>query len=209
MLDAVIFDFDGTLADTRAITYDVYIALAKKHDITPLAKHDFEALGKLPIRTRLKKHGVRIYHLPKLIKSALPMYKARIKEAQFYPLKMTLDALHKQGIKLAIVSSNDKETIEAFLTLHNLTMFDCIIGKAPVFGKAGAIKRALKQLNVSKQATLYVGDERRDIEACQKLSLKIIAVGWGYDDATLLKVSNPTYYVEDVSKLHDVLMQHH
>lgn len=209
MLEAVIFDFDGTLADTRAITYDVYTDLAAKHNITPLSKSAFEALGALPIRKRLKKHGVSIYRLPKLIKSALPIYKKRIKEAKFYPIKATLNALKARNIKLAIVSSNAPETIASFLAIHDLSMFDCIIGKAPVFGKSRAIKRALKTLDVSKNSTLYVGDERRDIDACHKISLPIIAVGWGYDDAALLKEANPTHYAEQPETLYELLINNH
>ena len=31
--ELVIFDFDGTLADTKEIAYTVYTEIAKKHDI--------------------------------------------------------------------------------------------------------------------------------------------------------------------------------
>jgi phosphoglycolate phosphatase len=49
----------------------------------------------------------------------------------------------------------------------------------------------MRQLGLQTDELLYVGDELRDIEACKKAGVRIVAVAWGYDPLPLLVSGNP------------------
>jgi phosphoglycolate phosphatase len=52
---------------------------------------------------------------------------------------------------------------------------------------------------------LYVGDEVRDIQACKKSFVKIIAVTWGFDIPDVLKSHNPDFLVSTPKEILDII----
>jgi phosphoglycolate phosphatase len=54
----------------------------------------------------------------------------------------------------------------------------------------------MKKYRVTAEEILYVGDEHRDIEACQKTGVKMAAVTWGFDPLSLLQRGGPDYIAD-------------
>ena len=52
---------------------------------------------------------------------------------------------------------------------------------ARIFGKEKLFNKFLKKESIEKKNIIYVGDEIRDILACQKVGIKIISVTWGFN----------------------------
>jgi phosphoglycolate phosphatase-like HAD superfamily hydrolase len=56
-----------------------------------------------------------------------------------------------------------------------------------LFGKSRALSQALSKEHLDPREVIYIGDEVRDVEACQKCGLNVIAVTWGLNSQTALR----------------------
>jgi phosphoglycolate phosphatase len=53
------------------------------------------------------------------------------------------------------------------------------------------LTQVLKKQKIDKTEAIYVGDEIRDIEAAQKVGMKIISVTWGFNAKESLQKFHP------------------
>jgi phosphoglycolate phosphatase len=202
MKKLLIFDFDGTIANTLNVMYEIYKIMAKKYKLDILTKEAFIAYKKLPILERLQKQNIPLYAIPKIIRDSQKLQMTFLTEAKpFEGIKDVLNEL-KTMYTLIIVSSNKKDFIKAFLKTHDMKVFEKVYGKAEIFGKAKKIKKALKKMHAEVTDTIYIGDETRDLKACQELNLDIISVSYGYDDKALLLAEGAMHIID---KPHDLI----
>lgn len=209
MKKLLIFDFDGTIANTLNGMYEIYKIIAKKYNIDVLSKEAFIEYKKLPILERLQKQNVPFYAIPKIIRDSQKLQMTYLSEANpFEGMKDVLNTL-KTMYTLIIVSSNKKDFIKAFLKTHDMMVFNKIYGKAEIFGKAKKIKKALKKMHAQVTDTIYIGDETRDVVACRELHLDIISVSYGYDDKSLLVAEGATHIIDTPSALLSAISSFH
>jgi len=203
----ILFDFDGTIADTKSIAFKAYQVIAKHYGIEMESEAQMNALNQLSIKDRLKAYNVPLYKVPTLIKKSSEILHETIQEAQIFEgMEALLRTLKAKGHTIAIVSSNRKSIIEAFLNSHQLDIFDALIGKAPMFKKEKSIKKMMKHFHAKKHETIYIGDEVRDIEASKRLGIDVLGVAWGYDAQSLLKASAPNNLFDTVDDLTKYLL---
>jgi phosphoglycolate phosphatase len=201
----IIFDFDGTLADSfwHNISLLTQLSLFKKTKLP--SKDEIEAL-----RNHTAQEVLALFNISKI---KLLFYTWRIHRVlkntsaqvnTFDDIKVTLQKLKELGYTLLILTSNAKETVANFMRQHNINYFDEIYSEKNFFGKDKALKKVIKTRNLNVADVYYVGDETRDIEACKKVGVKIIAVTWGYNTEQLLRKFNPDFIVNyplDIIKL--------
>lgn len=194
MFKHVIFDFDGTIADSIDLSLVIYNELAKKYHYRTITIEELREMNNLPIKERLKKIGIPLYRIPQLILETMGLYKKNIHLLKtFDGIKEVLIKLKKEGYVLSIISSNSVENIQSFLTKHHLDYFDHIVSEKNLFGKHKSMHRYCRQHKLHPNDILYIGDEIRDIEACRLIPIKIISVAWGFDSLELLKSRRPDY----------------
>ena len=194
LLKHIIFDFDGTLADSSEIGFQIINDLSEKYKIKKFTKEELMAINRMPIKDRLKLVGIPLYRIPQLLIEGLARYRVLINDLKtFDGIQELLTELKNQGFTLSVISSNNVENIEYFLDKYKLKYFDNVISANSIFGKHIAIKKYLKKFNLGINEIIYVGDEIRDIEACKVLNVKVIAVTWGFDAIELIKSGNPDY----------------
>lgn len=165
MLKAVLFDFDGTIADSL------------KHHLTSWKKAFSDNGRELSDDEVIKKVFYQFHEEEnpkyKLNEQILKHYLENI-EAAFLNLELhenieeTLKFLHEKGIKMAIVSFVEKERIKPVLEKFKIDKyFQHVIG----FGETEKVKpdpeiafKAMQLLDVSPQETLLVGDTGLDMQ---------------------------------------------
>lgn len=197
----IVFDFDGTIADSRSVFISLYNELAHKHSYGILTQDNLDELRSLSIPQRCKVLGVPLYKIPFIAAAIIKKYKAAIAGLQFNEgMKEVLFSLESNKISFAVLSSNDKENIQQFFDLNKMTVTD-IFSSRSVFGKHIHINKFLKQKNLQPSEILYVGDELRDVIACQKSGVKVAWVSWGFDSAQSLKNNKPDYHIDSPAQI--------
>ena len=102
--------------------------------------------------------------------------------------------LSVRGHRLGILSSNREDVIRACLRANGVEeLFAFVVGYPKLFGKAKALRRILKVEKVDRGGLLFVGDELRDLEAGRKAKVATVAVTWGFQSEPLLQTGGATY----------------
>ncbi|WP_219835130.1 HAD-IA family hydrolase [Paenibacillus sp. R14(2021)] len=190
----MIFDFDGTIVDSRGLMIDLYNELAVTHNYKIIAAEEVNGLSKLSIPERCHALGVPLYRVPLLAKQAKSRYQEKIESLKANPgMRELVLQLKENGYELSVISSNTTSNIEAFLNRNDMNEYAHVTTASNLFGKHRAINAFLRKHRISPEHACYVGDELRDIEACRKSNIRIISVAWGYDSAELLRQGEPDY----------------
>lgn len=209
MIRYIIFDFDGTLVDSKDVFIAVFNQLAEKYDFKKMKQEDIEYLRRLSIIERCRFLNFPLYKLPFLASELHRQYKNHLKNlVLFTGIKELLDALKNRGFGLAIISSNSVENIKELLQTNRIDYINDIFSASNIFGKDRVIKKFLKVNKLKESEAIYIGDEQRDIVASKKNGVQVIWVGWGYDVIDMAKPENPDYIVNTPGEILSVLQKH-
>lgn len=207
MIKYILFDFDGTLADSKNVFISVWNQLADQYKFKKIHHENLDALRKLSIKERAKQLNFPLYKMPLVIPEIYRLYKKSIKDIVLFDgVKPLLDQLESKGYQIVIISSNSEENIKEFLRENEVNSVKEVLCSSKVFGKDQVIKKFLQRNRLKESEVIYIGDECRDIVACKKIPVKVIWVGWGYDAAELVKLEKPDYMVHTPEEILDILM---
>lgn len=189
MFEAVLFDLDGTLADTAPdLGESANLLLAEEgHVAKPLAMlRPYTSQG---VRGLLKA-GFEIDathpHYERLSHRFLEIYEQRLCAATrlFNGIPELLDALESLNLGWGIVTNKRMRFTDPLVDLLQLTpRTNCVVsGDTTAEAKPSPlpIEHACRLLNCRPERTLYVGDDRRDIIAGRAAGCQTVAVSYGY-----------------------------
>lgn len=168
MIEGIVFDLDGTLADTVDLHVSTWVEACRRLNI-PLNEKFVRGLVGLSaedIARKLVGDETRALRLARLKRS---IYLARVSEARLYPeVVEVLESLkYVHGLRLAVASSTNVETIEAVLNAKEIRgFFDAVVGSDLVSrGKPDPeiFLNALKMIGVNAEEAMIVGDTEYDI----------------------------------------------
>ncbi|NTX64661.1 HAD-IA family hydrolase [Myxococcus sp. CA051A] len=202
----VIFDFDGTLADSLPWFRSVFNDMADRFGFSRLTPTEFEAMRGMSGREIMAHTKVPMWRLPAIVSY---MRKQKLSAASSTPLfpgvPELLAELKHAGVTVAIISSDSEVSVRSVLgpVVESVTHFDC---GAAIFGKAAKFRRMLKRAGVTTAEALSVGDEIRDIEAAREARIPAGAVGWGYTLADALARHAPAHLFHSVAELKAALL---
>ena len=204
---AIIFDFDGTIADTVDALVCIANRLAQEFGYIPIAGDELAMLKNLSSREIIKYSGISIFKIPFLVKKVKAELKNKIPELKPIPgIREALILLKSEGNRLGIITSNSQENVTEFLQINELdNLFEFIYSGITIFGKTTIINNVLKQQQIKPEAVIYVGDETRDIEASKKARIKVIAVTWGFNSPEILARQNPDFLIHKPSELLEIV----
>lgn len=194
MRKTIIFDFDGTIADTFPVVEGIAHEIAGRNGIE-VTTEEARAIG---LQQVLKKSKFPAYRIPQLLIEVKQRLGLKIRD-EVNPFEDMGRVLHRlaENYDLGIVSSNSESNIKIFLEKHHfLGLFRYIHSDSSLFGKHTVLQRFCRKYNVKSESIIYIGDEDRDIQAAKKLKIRVIAVTWGYNDKALLAKEKPDCLAE-------------
>ncbi|MEG3897904.1 MULTISPECIES: HAD-IA family hydrolase [unclassified Microcoleus] len=206
MTKVIIFDFDGTLADTIDILLSITNRLSVEFGFKSATKEELAQLSNLTSWQILKYSGISIFKFPLLIRKLKAELHSEIPNIQLFPgIKEVLLELKKLGFQLGIITSNSRENVLETLEINGLQDTFTFIYSGSTFGKHKVINRWLKREQINAEEVVYVGDEIRDIDAAKKTGIKVIAVSWGFNSQEALAAQNPDFLIERPQELIEIM----
>lgn len=208
-MKTILFDFDGTIADTLEAVLRIGNQLAPEFGYQPATADQIKQFRSLHSREIIGKSQIALWKLPFILRRILQELNQEVEQLSLVPqMQETILELTDLNYSLAIVTTNSQANVRLFLEIHNLLeYFDFIHADTRIFGKARALGRVIKHQRLHRQQVIYVGDEIRDIEAARKNQISVIAVGWGFNTPEALLAYQPDFLVDHPPELVEVLGQ--
>ncbi|OGT79560.1 MAG: phosphoglycolate phosphatase [Gammaproteobacteria bacterium RIFCSPLOWO2_02_FULL_61_13] len=186
----VLFDLDGTLADTAPdLQYALNQVLTEQGlpplplgEVRPAASHGAIAM------LRLAYPDAQEETLLPLRNRFIDRYRACLdRQTTLFPGTLNLlGALEARGIVWGIVTNKLAELTEPLLhTLGLLQRAACVVsGDTTAFAKPhpAPLLHACELLGCEPAAAIYVGDSSRDVEAARRAGMRVVVAGYGYMD---------------------------
>jgi phosphoglycolate phosphatase len=204
----VIFDFDGTLADSFPWFIGIFNEVAEKYKFTKIEKHEVDTLRGYNARMMIQHLGVPFWKMPLIGNHIRGLMARDISQIRLFDgVDRLLRRLSEHGVTLALVTSNSYENVRRVLGPENaalITYYEC---GASVFGKHTRFRKILRKSGISPGETLCIGDEIRDIEAARKEDLAFGAVAWGFTNVASLQAHAPTEVFTTIDDIVDTVVQ--
>lgn len=204
MQDALIFDFDGTIADTFAPTTHILAKDFSKWGDRFRKTQTIQDLRSMNITEIVQTIPGGWWKFTYLLLKTKKKIKKMMKKGEIEPypgIIYTLRTLHDQGYQMFIVTSNEKSVVENFLQHYNLDGIFTTIASSSLFNKGKVITKICQKYNLSPKNTFYIGDEIRDILASRQANLPIVSVTYGYNSEEGLKRYRPQELVKKPTQL--------
>lgn len=192
----IIFDFDGTLADSYSIMLALYNAEAPHYGARTVSAEDWEAIRRMKFGEILKFIGIKPHQLPKYLALGKQVLKGHNDQITLFKgvVKM-IKHLQAAGHDLYVLSSNAEDTIQMVLDRYDIG-FMTVMKSSKMFGKAAPLRRLVRSNHLENDQVWMVGDEIRDIAAAHKAGINSLAVTWGFHPHEMLEPAQPTAYAD-------------
>lgn len=211
-MKACIFDLDGTLGDTLdSLVYSVDKTLKEMQlpAITEDQCRSFVGNGaRYLIERALEAAGDENHSR---IEEGMELYRRVFDENCTYHLQPyegipeLLRSLKDRGIKLAVLSNKPhRQTVKVVHAMCGDEVFDHIQGQKdeiPRKPDPAGVNYTLKQLGISKEECLYIGDSEVDIATGKNAGTKTIGVSWGFREKEELKAAGAEYIIDKAEEL--------
>ncbi|CAN5350770.1 HAD family hydrolase [soil metagenome] len=196
---AIIFDFDGTIADSFPVALNIFHVLTRT---SMVSDSDMKRLRGMTLIQIAKEFRIPLYSVPFLLFRGRAMMRKRMQEVELIRgIEQTIRDLSKTH-KLFILSSNSSSNVRALLDRYELAgNFIAIYGSVRLLGKAKKLAKIIRRFKLEQSTTWYVGDEVRDVDAAKQAGINVAAVSWGYNNTEMLMRHQPTVLVGTVDEL--------
>lgn len=210
--DAVLFDFDGTVADTGEGIFSCVKIAIEQVGFAPLDEKLIRTFIGPPIFDSFKftagmsdEQSERAVAEYRKAYSAGGIYKFRLYDG----IEALFRKLHENGVKIAIASSKPAVFINRIIDFLDFgDIIDCV--SCPDFdndhkSKKELILNAVYELGVNKERTLMVGDRHFDIDGASLAGVESVGVTFGYGGEEELKKAGATYIAGSADEIDEII----
>lgn len=193
MKKAVIFDLDGTLADTIAsITYCGNLALSR-FGLSSFGEEDYkhfvgDGAAMLVRRALLAAGDERLEHFDEVYEAYLEIF-AKDCMYQVKPYEgicALLEELKRLSVRIAVLSNKpDRDSLRVVEALFGKGYFDFVQGQRadiPRKPDPAGVYRIMEAFGLSAGDFLYVGDSGVDMKTGRAAGIFTVGVLWGFRD---------------------------
>jgi phosphoglycolate phosphatase len=209
-LRALLFDFDGTLADSYAAIAASVNHVRARHNLPPLAEAEVRRhVGRGP--QYLLQHTVDGVRLPE----DLECYRAHHPSVMFTGTRLlpgakeALITAKQRDLRVGVCSNKPRAFTKELLDYLDIGPYiDAAFGPEDVVRPKPApdmLRKALSWLGVAAEDTLYVGDMVVDILTGLGASVRVWIVPTGSDDLHTLETAGPERMLRDLHELATLL----
>ena len=210
----VIFDFDGTLADTKENIILTFQMTMKELGVEIKSRQECAATIGLTLEDAFKVlypgMAAEKYILLRDTYRRIFKENRKILVPGLFPEVMeTLEELRRRGYLMSIASSRLSPSLQSFLEDMKIAhLFEYAVGGDNVEHPKpapDAVLQILRHYNLSAEEAFVVGDMPFDINMATNAGVKSCGVTWGNADAAQLKESGANYIIDKMSQLLEIL----
>ncbi len=209
-IQLVIFDFDGTLGDTRGtIVATMQQTIAELH-LAEKSDEECAATIGLPLKTCFRQLFPQVSdeeadRCVVVYRRIFEANKLRYKPILFPHVKETLQWLHEHGIRMTVASSRSAFSLHDLLDgLDIANFFDYVLGAEDVTCSKPdpePVLKTLVKMNVEASRALVVGDMAVDIMMGVRAGCKTCGVTFGNGTEEELTQSGAGFIINDMAEL--------
>lgn len=205
----LIFDFDGTLADTLEESRRIFNQLAPDYRLREVTAEELPGLRHFSLNELLDHLGIPKRRVPSLIARGTSLMRGNIVRLPLIAgIGEILPTLRARANSFGVLTSNATSNVELFLRAHGLRdHFNFISSTSKLTGKAKHLRAIRKTFSLESSEMLYVGDEIRDIRAAKKAGIPVAAVTWGFNSPESLAAEFPEHLISSPNALLDLISQ--
>ena len=213
MATAIVFDLDGTLADSTSCIIQAYHRVGQALNLNSVEDNDIRTRIGLPLRTMLAElFGLR----SELLENAAAIYSAEYlnlvatEERLFEGALSMLHRLRQANFKLAIATGKSQRgAVNACTRLGLMPLVETVHGILP--GTPGkpdpaVLRRAVVALGVEPEDCIMVGDTTFDLDMARAMLVRSAAVTWGVHSIDQLEGSEPSFIAANPQELQSWLL---
>lgn len=198
----LIFDFDGTIADTFHYLIDIGNRLSEEYHFNPIRADEIDALKDKSVRDTIKHLNIPFLKIPMIVaKAKKELHKEIDTVKPIEGLKEILEQIKGLGYKMGILTSNSMKNVMGFLKNNDIDLFDFIHATPKIWSKNRSLLAVIDENRIATDRAIYIGDETRDIVAAQKAGIRCAAVTWGYNSHKSLAALRPDFLVHEPQEL--------
>lgn len=210
----IIFDFDGTLCDTRS---NIIIAFRATMEHLGLEMRDEETCGAtigLTLRDGFKSmypdfDDAKIDYCVETYRQIFAERRKELMPDLFPGVKETLEALRKRGYRMTIATSRLTDSLMLFMRHHGIDhYFEYAVGSDSVTHHKPHPEPALKtlrELNIAPSEAIMVGDMPVDIAMAHNAGIRAIGVDYGNATREELEAAKADWIVDSITKILEII----
>ncbi len=198
----LVFDFDGTIADTMVQSIKIINHLADEFGFRQIKDDELEWLRSRTLWQFVRHLKIPIRKISKILHRAQEEMTRNILEVRLIPeMSEVIHELRTMGHSIGIMTSNTLENVSALLKQNDLEVFDFTHCSVKLRKKARNLKRIRRKHKVPRRNVLYIGDECRDVRAARKARVNMAAVTWGFNNGEALSRYRPQFLLSEPQEL--------
>ena len=212
---AVLFDWDGTVADTRPGIFNSVRYAIGQYGIADRPDDELRYFIGPPLYDGFEHvFGVS----PELANELTDTYRVYYRDKGIFECNVydgvgdLLRELHNAGVKTAVVSSKPKEFLDRLVEHFGLAEhLDAVVGPAMDnhnSNKTVLVNQALKELMLLPSTVAMIGDRHFDMEGAKAAGVNAVGVLYGYGTEEELCAAGADAVCEQVADLRGFLLQH-
>lgn len=190
---AIIFDFDGTLADS------LYVTLRALYEIIHHKQLPLEDISRLRGMTMVQVLRELKIPLWRALFLMGPVHNSMRDQMDSVALVPGVDEMIRslaETHRLFIASSNDVPNMLIFLQRFKLkAYFTNVYGGANPLRKAHLLRKVVRENGLHAKDTWYVGDQAWDVTAAHRAGMRAAAVAWGFSNLHVMQSRHPEVLV--------------
>ncbi len=215
MYRLVVFDLDGTLANTLLDLADAVNASLEHHGLPlhPVSSYNQfvgNGINNLISQVLMDKKDDKELH--KSVKQYFDMYYSQHlcdSTTAYEGISDLLLAISDMNIKTAVHSNKPHEYVPQILEfLFPCHDFDIVVGNQQRFERKPspqALLEIIKELGVTNESVLYVGDSDVDVMTAHNAGVKVCGVEWGFRGKAELVSAGADYTAKNPQELMDII----
>ena len=210
--DAVLFDFDGTIADTGVGIFNSIRFAVAAMGFEPLTDSSLRSFIGPPVFDSFKRElGMTDEQSKKAVEKYRECYiRSGIYQLEVYDgIESLIKELKDKGFKVGIASSKPEKFVRKlvdFLKFNELIDFiSAPEGDDAHQGKAVLITNSAKAFGVKKERVIMVGDRLFDINGANEAGVESIGVTFGYGSEKELRDSGATYIANSADDIRKII----